>query len=446
MKFQVIIIGGGCAGAATAISLLQQGVEHVAILERSNFSQTRVGETIQPPTAQLIMALEAWEDFTAVGHLDALGSASVWGTDTVSYKDFMNSTHGRGWHLERNAFDKMLLGIAERKGVTVFRTTAFLSSQRENSQWQLSCLRHTGETLTLESDFVVDATGRAISFAKRQGAEKVLFDDLHSVYSYWQQPENDRERFDSTYTLVEAVPDGWWYSALLPNHQIVVAFMTDKTILKDEQLKDRDSFMTQLQLATHTAKRMQHCQMSHAPKVAVANSYVLDEITGDGWLAVGDSASAYDPLSSYGIHKALDAGLKAGTTIASHLKGDTDSLTVYSQEVVSEFEDFIPMRSSYYQMEKRWENHPFWKSRQTWAGIHPMAKLKAADEPTGTRRINRILPDRKLKELCELCTTTQKAHELVQAFQTQTQAQYPDWRVIKAVSYLQQHNMLQQIS
>src|SRR4028118_1738065 len=34
-----------------------------------------------------------------------------------------------------------------------------------------------------------------------------------------------------TYTLVEAMPDGWWYSALLADGRLAAAFMTDVDLL-----------------------------------------------------------------------------------------------------------------------------------------------------------------------------------------------------------------------
>ncbi|HAT64582.1 MAG TPA: oxidoreductase, partial [Flavobacteriaceae bacterium] len=55
------------------------------------------------------------------------------------------------------------------------------------------------------------------------------------------------------------------------------------------------------QQTTHTAARISRLTQVSSPAVKVANAYELDTMVGDGWLAVGDSASAYDPLSSFGI-------------------------------------------------------------------------------------------------------------------------------------------------
>ena len=37
---------------------------------------------------------------------------------------------------------------------------------------------------------------------------------------------------------------------------------------------------------------------------------------GDGWVAAGDAACAFDPLSGQGIFKALDGGMRAAEAVA----------------------------------------------------------------------------------------------------------------------------------
>lgn len=47
----------------------------------------------------------------------------------------------------------------------------------------------------------------------------------------------------------------------------------------------------------------------------------VDDLTGEGWLVVGDSACAYDSLSSFGIQKGLQIGKKAAQAIVGYLGG-----------------------------------------------------------------------------------------------------------------------------
>ena len=48
----------------------------------------------------------------------------------------------------------------------------------------------------------------------------------------------------------------------------------------------------------------------------------LDTITGPGWLAVGDAAMSFDPLSLRGVTWALESGLAAARAHDASLQGD----------------------------------------------------------------------------------------------------------------------------
>ena len=61
-------------------------------------------------------------------------------------------------------------------------------------------------------------------------------------------------------------------------------------------------------------------------------------ISGEGWLAVGDSASSYDPLSGRGIFKAMRQATNAAIAVDGFLRGETGLLTDYAALVRAEFE------------------------------------------------------------------------------------------------------------
>lgn len=95
-------------------------------------------------------------------------------------------------------------------------------------------------------------------------------------------------------------------------------------------------------------------------------SRYLEPASGAGWLAVGDAASIFDPLSSQGIVKALRSGVYAGYAIADRLlRGDDSGLTRYRRFVQVEFESYASLRADYYRAERRWPDSAFWRRRQT---------------------------------------------------------------------------------
>jgi flavin-dependent dehydrogenase len=100
-------------------------------------------------------------------------------------------------------------------------------------------------------------------------------------------------------------------------------------------------------------------------RTTVAPSFQLDTVAGDGWVAVGDAASAYDPISSQGVYKALADGLRAGSALATHLAGDATSLAQYRAALAGRFDGYLAQRNHFYGVERRWPEASFWRKRRS---------------------------------------------------------------------------------
>ncbi|HCN71661.1 MAG TPA: FAD-binding monooxygenase, partial [Pusillimonas sp.] len=107
---------------------------------------------------------------------------------------------------------------------------------------------------------------------------------------------------------------------------------------------------------------------------APANSQRLHNFCGDAWMAVGDAAQAYDPLSSQGIDKALRTASHAGHMVHYALTDfeqglaelDTSNTYVrqYEEEQAQLWQTYLPQRNYYYGMQPRWSDQPFWQRRR----------------------------------------------------------------------------------
>ena len=83
----------------------------------------------------------------------------------------------------------------------------------------------------------------------------------------------------------------------------------------------------------------------------------------DGWLAVGDAALSFDPLSSQGLFNALFTGLAAAEAADSFLSGNSDSFAQYHQTTQAIFHAYRTKLAATYNAEKRWPAAPFWRRR-----------------------------------------------------------------------------------
>jgi flavin-dependent dehydrogenase len=372
-EFDVVVLGGGPAGAAAAITLMRAG-HSVAVLERSHYDSARIGETL-PPVARLTLArLAVWDRFVAAAHAASPGIVSIWGDDTPFESAFILSPYGNGWHLDRQRFDAMLGHAAGEAGAQVWcgaHMTSCVAQRRtgRSSGWQIEFSRD-GERGRVRAGFVVDATGRAASFARRQGARRLAVDRLVGLVVVLTS-QAARDGHDSR-TIVEAAADGWWYSARLPDARLIAAYMTDADLLPRPRRSWINFWRVRLEQTSRTKGSLQSFEVAlrglTETTVVAANSSRLDRSAGRRWVAVGDAALAFDPLSSGGLLHALTTGVEAGEALHRCLTDARSTLRQCDDRTQHRFGRYARQHALYYGRERRWPDSVFWRRRHGVAG------------------------------------------------------------------------------
>lgn len=357
---RVVIIGGGPAGASVAITLANRGLRPI-ILETQQGPEFKVGECLPPSAGPILHQLGLSEPLQRDGHLPSYGNRSVWGTPTPVERDFIFGTQGHGWQLDRARFEATLMTRARTEGADWRCGARLIRCVWQNECWSLIVRTATGDT-TLEADFVVDATGRSSRLARRMGAQQIRYDQLVGVAFLLKSQRG--EGIKESFTLVEAVRSGWWYSARLPDEKLMVVYFTDGDLLDHKVLKTSGWFAL-LRETEQTSKRVLEGDYTPAaePHVHAAHGARLDMIAGERWLAVGDAAVTYDPLSSYGISSALGAGFYAASAIIDSFAGSREALPAYGRMIEQAFDQYLIMYHDYYALEQRWPDELFWKRR-----------------------------------------------------------------------------------
>lgn len=342
MVVDIAICGAGAAGCALAIALARAGYS-ILVLEREVIPTPRPGESLPPEVRVPLAALGVWEEFLAAGHLSAAGNHAFWGEGTGHYKDFLFNPYGNGWHIDRTQFDTMLQRSAHTTGATIHRGVKRIRVEREASRWSLMW-REASDWQAATAKFVADATGRARGLTRWIGIPVRRYDRL--IGRIGCVPLCGPA--EAT-TLIEAVPQGWWYSAPLPSAELMVAFMSDPGVPPPATLPPRICWRA----GSGVWK----------PHAAPADTACLVETAGEGWIAVGDAAASHDPLAAQGIMRALMSGLRAGEAVASALAGSGQALARYREMQSRAFAGYLVQRQYYYRAERRWPRHSFWRNR-----------------------------------------------------------------------------------
>jgi flavin-dependent dehydrogenase len=360
VRCDVAIIGAGPAGAATALALRSLDVGRVVLLARDRDNdQPPIGESLPPESRLLLERLGVWSAFLADGHDTCLGSCSSWGSDTLGYNDFLFNPHGTGWHLDRTRFDVCLVEQAVTKGAKLLIPARVRTVRRTPGDGFVLCT--DADQTEVHTRFVVDATGPAAQIGRALGARRRLLHRLTCAVAFLSQPTPSGL---SRLAILEAVDYGWWYTARLPGQGISALVATDPTTLKKRSLHTQDGWITHLQKTRHVAPALDHATF-HDDRIYVrgAPSTVLEPCTGEGWIAVGDAACAFDPLMAQGIYKALLNGLEAAAVIAQWLAGKPDELIGYGSAVATRLNEYRHHHEYFYRLEHRWPNAPFWQTQ-----------------------------------------------------------------------------------
>ncbi|WCM86295.1 FAD-dependent monooxygenase [Acidovorax sp. NCPPB 3576] len=380
--FDVAIAGGGPAGASCAIPLARAGLR-VLLADGGSERAFRIGEGLPPPVRSLLGELGVLDRVLEDGHRPSYGTLAYWGGLAGHANDTLRQLHGNGLQLDRVRFDTALRAAASEAGCEVALATHLQCDDAEEAKASTNPsagngtdaaappsaphrlqLRRAGAPLVqVTARWLIDASGRMATQACRLGARRRHYDRLLAFY---QRLRSDSRTDQDGRTWVEAVEDGWWYSVLLPSGERVVAFLGDADQLDRRALLEHDGLWQHLQHTAHLgALCAEHGYRPHgAVQGADACSAELDRAAGERWLAVGDAALAFDPLSSKGIGNALYTGLRAAQALLAHEAGDLRAPERYADHLRDIHRVYRKQLQGFYAMETRWPDAPFWARRQ----------------------------------------------------------------------------------
>jgi flavin-dependent dehydrogenase len=357
MDADVLIAGGGPAGACSALRLAQYGHSVLLLdpIERGEAKRQHVGESL-PSSIRVVFATLGVELPPEVvvsrppTHLVYWGEMQGGGSwDDVPEREASLLV----W---RGPFDRFLREKAASSGARLVDDAVSRVSRSGRAGVDV----RTVKGAELRCRFFVDATGRSGVLARSFRRKERRFRTL-ALTAHFRTEETSKP------TIVEAFDDGWIWTAPLANG------LRDVTVMAEAGDGGTEaSFASAVSRAPNVASLVRGASMEGPVLGIDATPYDSSRYCGPDFLLVGDAASFLDPLSAHGVHKAMDGALLAAVvahTVLERPERASDAAEFYNRRESDIYHVTTERLRALYRQETRFEARPFWRKRSEGAAF-----------------------------------------------------------------------------
>ncbi|WP_369371803.1 NAD(P)/FAD-dependent oxidoreductase [Promicromonospora sp. Populi] len=315
---QVLVVGGGPTGAATAIALRRELPDaHVTVVDKATFPRDKTcGDGLGPGARRVLDGLGLSAQLGQFHMPMSVAISGPGGVEALARGPLMEGHDLAGYVTPRLELDDLLLGAARDAGAEVREGVSFESLAPDGG----------GERVTLSDgtarfDLVVGADGAYSNVRRALGVERpAMRHTLIAMRAYGKvthpdKPVSDTLRFDFMESLLPVY--GWVFP--LPDDGanlgvgIPVNHLKRQTARHGRTLRDLfDLYVEDLQRRGFEVSGVERVAAHQLPHAAARTP-----MTAQGHAAVllGDAAATINPLSGEGIFY----GMAAGVQLAEHL-------------------------------------------------------------------------------------------------------------------------------
>ncbi|MEY2959251.1 MAG: hypothetical protein RLZZ01_1819 [Actinomycetota bacterium] len=331
-RFDIAVIGGGPAGAATAIRAARQGAR-VVVVEKGPHGRDKVcGDGLTPRAVAALDELKIPLD--GAHHIDGLRMIAgrqvrelPWGSPGGRFP-----AHGAVW--PRRRLDAALIDAAAEAGADIrFETSGDVIADDDG--------RVVGVRTphgTLRADLVVAATGAPGSVARALGAERIADEPFGlAIRAYVESPRHADRHIEACLTVKDGqgtwIPGyGWMFPCGDGTVNIGVGALSTMKGFKSLNLNTLlDHYRAIVRESWDIGPNLERPRAWRLPMTVVRRH-------GPGWVAVGDAAGLVNPMNGEGIDYGLESGMLAADLFLA------DPATVperYDLEIGARFDAFL---------------------------------------------------------------------------------------------------------
>lgn len=330
MTTDVIIIGGGPAGAAASLFLQQRGIRST-IVEKDSFPRYHIGESMTGECGNCIASLGLSDEMARGGHPVKWGTAVYGPQGSTPFYVPVKGRSAEGslfeastWQVRRSKFDSMLLNTAVSRGADLIVGEAVAPIVSDGTVKGVQ-VRTGGSIAQLKAPLVIDASGQQ-TFLARSGItgrkKRGAYDNQVAIFSQVSGADRGTGRSRDDTLIFYQKRHHWAWFIPLDDVTVSVGVVVPKEYFAAKRESLKDFLGRELrELNPGLAARLLTSTFSEEVRAISNYSYEVSDFTGPGFLCVGDSHRFIDPVFSFGMFFAIKEAQLAAEAASAWFSG-----------------------------------------------------------------------------------------------------------------------------